>query len=320
MSESKPVVLVTGSNGFVGRHLAAMLTRDGWSVRRAVRCPEGRDGEVVIGSIGSETDWQAALAGVDAVVHLAARVHHPRERAADLYNSINVEGTLRLARSAARARVRTFVFLSTVLANGGCTDGRGAFTEADELAPRGAYGLSKARAEAGLKTISSQCEMKIFIVRPPLVYGAGAVGNFRNLVKAIDLGLPLPFALIRNKRAFIGVHNLGSFIETLLRSDKNGFRIYLVADSEQISTPDFITRIAGVMSKRVCLLPVSVRLLELAFRVTRPELRDSIVGSMEIDLSAALSTGWKPTMTMNEALKMALLQSSGSFDPATRPV
>ena len=66
MIERKPVVLVTGASGFVGRHVVPMLAREGWSVRRAVRMAEGLDGEVVIPSIGPDTVWHSALADVDA--------------------------------------------------------------------------------------------------------------------------------------------------------------------------------------------------------------------------------------------------------------
>jgi UDP-glucose 4-epimerase len=124
-----------------------------------------------IESIGPTTDWGAALAEVEAVVHLAARVHHPNEeRADDLYRMINTEGTLQLARSAGRASVKKFLYLSAILVNGSCTDGRPAFREHDELAPRGGYEKSKAQAELGLKDLAEQSGMKICIVRPPLVW------------------------------------------------------------------------------------------------------------------------------------------------------
>src|SRR4029077_2208313 len=100
MKDGRPVVLVTGASGFVGQHLTPALASNGWIVRRAVRRPSGRDDEVVIESIGPATDWQGALAGANAVVHLAARVHHQHEEhAVELYRNVNTEGTLHLARS-----------------------------------------------------------------------------------------------------------------------------------------------------------------------------------------------------------------------------
>ncbi|WP_439369421.1 NAD-dependent epimerase/dehydratase family protein [Bradyrhizobium sp. DASA03120] len=307
MKDGSPVVLVTGASGFVGRNLVPLLEREGWIVRRVVRRSSSSEDEVVVGSIGPTTIWEPALIGVDAVVHLAARVHHPNEEhAAELYKSVNTEGTLQLARAAAHAGVRTFVFLSTILVNGGCTDGRAAFNENDAIHPRGVYGLSKANAEVGLNSLAERSRMRIAIVRPPLVYGADAVGNFRHLVKAVRLGVPLPLASIRNRRAFISVQNLTSFILRLLHCEGNGSQAYLVADSEQISTPEFVTLIGEAMNKRASLLPVPMNLLELALRMTKPELRDSLVGSMEIDVSRAVSTGWRPLLTMEEGLKLAV--------------
>ncbi len=213
MTEGQPVVLVTGANGFVGRHLSAMLGDKAWTVRRAQRVLTGGAQEVQIGSIGPQTDWRAALDGVSAVVHLAARVHHPNEEnAGEIYRTINTEGTLQLARSAAAAGVQRFIYLSTILVNGATSEGRGPFREDDDPKPRGVYGLSKAVAESGLAAIAGETGMQVSIIRPPLIYGRGAVGNFRLLVKMVRLGVPLPFASIRNRRAFLGVQNLSSFI------------------------------------------------------------------------------------------------------------
>src|SRR5437879_1942453 len=119
MKDGRPIVLVTGASGFVGRHLVPLLARNGWAVRRAVRSPSSSRDEVVIESIGLTTDWRAALTDAEAVVHLAARVHHPHEEyATALYRSVNVDGTLHLARCAAEAGVRQFIFVSTVLVHG----------------------------------------------------------------------------------------------------------------------------------------------------------------------------------------------------------
>lgn len=209
MKDGRPVVLVTGAAGFVGRHVAPALTREGWIVRRAVRKPSGGDDEIVIELLGPTTDWQASLADVDAVVHLAARVHHQHdERAVELYRNINIEGTLHLARSAKEAGVRQFIFLSTVLVHGRSNDGRAPFSESDVLTPRGLYGVSKAAAETGLNALAQSGDMHITVVRPPLIYGSGAKGNFALLAKAVKLGLPLPLAAIDNHRAFLSVENL----------------------------------------------------------------------------------------------------------------
>ena len=310
MNGPQPVVLVTGASGFVGRHLVPALAHAGWSVRRAVRSPEGAGDEVVIKSIGPETDWQAALEGVDAVIHLAARVHHKHEEhAVQLYRNVNIAGTLHLARSAATAGVRQFIFVSTVLVHGRSNEGRAPFSEHDVLTPRGLYGMSKAAAEAGLRTLARDTDMKITVIRPPLVYGAGAKGNFALLTRAISAGLPLPFAAINNQRAFLAVQNLSAFIlHRLSHPDPaSNFEIFLVADTEQVSTPEFIRRLATASGKNARLFGMSPRLLSTLLNVMgRQDTHDSLIGSLELNISKALATGWQPQISIDEGLRHAL--------------
>ena len=309
MRDGRPVVLVTGASGFVGRHLAPVLAREGWLVRRAVRRPSLSEDDVVIGSIGSDTDWSTALAGVEAVVHLAARVHLPREEyATELYRSVNTEGTLHLARCAGKAGVHQFIFVSTVLVHGRSNDGRPPFTENDILTPRGLYGLSKAAAESGLKNLAQESDMSITVIRPPLVYGSGAKGNFAMLARAVKLGIPLPFAAIDNHRAFLSVENLTSFISRRLSNPDGKFEIYLVADAEQVSTPEFIRRLAKAAGTRSRLFPMPASLLGALLTVSgRQEIHHSLMGSLELDLSKVASTGWRPEVTLDEGLQRALL-------------
>ncbi|MFK4726820.1 UDP-glucose 4-epimerase [Bradyrhizobium niftali] len=310
MSERKPVVLVTGASGFVGGHVVPALAREGWSVRRAVRSLTGAGDEVVIETIGPETDWKAALEGVDAVVHLAARVHHKHEeQAVQLYRNVNIAGTLHLARCAAAAGVRQFIFVSTVLVHGRSNEGRAPFSENDILTPRGFYGMSKAAAEAGLRTLARDSVMSISVIRPPLVYGAGAKGNFALLTRAVSLGLPLPFAAIRNHRAFLAVQNLSSFIlRRLAHPDPaSNFEIFLVADREQVSTPEFIERLAKASGKSPRLFRVPPDLLGTLLSVAgRQDTHDSLIGSLELNISKAIATGWEPQVSLDEGLRLAL--------------
>jgi UDP-glucose 4-epimerase len=306
MKDGRPVVLVTGAGGFIGRHLEPVLQSRGWTVRRTVRAAGTGPNDVVLESIGPATDWRDALEGVDAVVHLAARVHHPNEEhAVELYRSVNVEGTLHLARSAASMGVRRFIFLSSIHVNGRSTEGRGPFTEADVLTPRGVYGMSKAAAESGLKAMAQDQGMHITVVRPPLVYGAGAKGNFDLLAKAVMRGIPLPFGSIRNRRAFVSVENLSSFIvDRLVKADRR-FDVFLVADAEQVSTPEFIRRLAKAVGTTSRLLPVPMSILRPLLRLSGPEAYNSIVGSLELNVSKAAATGWQPPVSLDEGLRRA---------------
>ena len=308
MKSGKRLVLITGAGGFVGRHLVPLLEQQGWAVRRAVRRRSGVGDEVVIGALGPSTSWQTALGDVDAVVHLAARVHHRHEEhAVKIYRDVNIDGTLHLARCASSCGVRQFIFLSTVLVHGRCNDGRAPFSESDVLTPLGLYGVSKAAAEAGLRGVEQDSGMGVTVIRPPLVYGSGAKGNFAMLVRALKLGIPLPFAGIKNCRAFISVENLTSFIALRLSTIEKSFDVFLVADQEQVSTPEFIERLAtaGGMRSRLFSMPTPV--LSALFKVGgRQEARDSLIGSLQLDLSKAASTGWRPLVTLQEGLQLAL--------------
>jgi UDP-glucose 4-epimerase len=315
MIDGRLVVLLTGANGFVGRNLAPVLTTNGMIVRRTVRKPSPHANTVIINAIGPVTDWNEALFEVDAVVHLAARVHHPREeRAAEIYRSINTDGTLHLARCAAKAGVCHFIYLSTVLVNGSSTDGRPPFREDDHLMPRGVYGMSKAAAEAGLEATAKDTDMSITVIRPPLIYGAGALGNFRLLVTAVERGIPLPFSLVRNRRAFLGVGNLASFVLHQLNHPGDRFQVFLVADDEQVSTPEFVRRIAKALGRKSHIVPLPLFALKTLFRISgRSEAIDSVTGSLEVDMSKALKTGWRPQLSLDEGLQNALQNTGPTY-------
>jgi len=285
-----------------------VLKDKAWTVRRAQRTLTGGAHELQIGSIGPQTDWRAALDGVSAVVHLAARVHHPNEEnAGEIYRTINTEGTLQLAKCAAAAGVQRFIYLSTILVNGASTEGRGPFRDDDDPRPRGVYGMSKAAAESGLKAIAGQTGMQVSIIRPPLIYGTGAVGNFRLLVKMVRLGVPLPIASIRNRRAFLGVQNLSSFIAHRLKAPGRNLETFLVADNEQVSTPEFVRQIGVAAGKPARLVPSPEPLLRGLLKLSgRAEAGDSLIGSMEVDTSKALASGWQPECSQQAGLKLAV--------------
>jgi UDP-glucose 4-epimerase len=308
MKDGRLVVLLTGANGFVGRNLAPVLAANGMIVRQATRKPSPHPNTVIIDAIGPQTDWSEALFEVDAVVHLAARVHHPHEEhATELYRSLNTDGTLHLARCAAKAGVRQFIYLSTILVNGSSTDGRPPFREDDRLMPRGVYGLSKAAAEAGLEAMAKDSDMCITVIRPPLIYGVGALGNFRLLVKAVERGIPLPFGSIHNRRAFLGVGNLASFIVHRLTHQQGKFDIFLVTDDEQVSTPEFVRRIAKALGKESRIVPLPLFALKALFRISgRSEATDSVARSLEVDMSKAMKTGWRPPFSLDEGLRSTL--------------
>ena len=308
-----PIVLITGADGFVGRHMAPALARAGWQVRCAQRSLRPTAGADIVGGLelGPSTDWRAALLGVDAVIHLAARAHRSRrvqERESDLYHSVNVDGTLQLARSAAAAGVRRFVFLSSIAVNGTTTEGRKAFSEQDDIAPKTVYGKTKAAAERGLAELAAKAgpaAMSTTVIRTPMIYGTGAIGNFGRLLSAVRAGVPLPFGLIDNRRAFLGIENLTSFVGQRLAAPAPApFDVFLLADDEQVSTPEFIRLLARTSGRPARLLPIPISLLRAAMSYLG--LTDALIGSLEVDARKAKTTGWHCPLSLAEGLKRAV--------------
>ncbi|TAN45275.1 MAG: SDR family oxidoreductase [Nitrospirae bacterium] len=312
-------VLVTGANGFVGRALCGRLLKSGYSVTGAFRSEESaalsagfHDHPLfkaeVVGDMSSSTDWSKALSGVDAVVHLAARVHVMKDSISDPlseYRKVNVEATTCLASEAAGAGIRRFVFLSTIKVNGEYTT-TGPFSEKDRPSPEDPYAVSKLEAENELARISKETGMEFVIIRPPLVYGPGVKGNLLRLMKHVHRGLPLPFGGIRNARSLI---NLGNLVEAIILSvekDKAANQLFLISDGEDVSTPDIIRLIAHAMSKN----PKLVNIPEACFKFTAkvfpfaaPAL-ERLTGSLKIDSKKIRNMlEWRPQKSVAEGIE-----------------
>lgn len=247
-------VLITGADGFVGKALCAEMVSKGWKVRASVRTPnkiKSLPHEIEIaetGLIGPDTDWGKALTDIEFVVHLAGRVHVMVDSSPDSlseYRIVNAAGTEKLARSATSSGTRRFVFMSTVKVNG--EDRAGSYTEKGIPDPKDPYGISKWEAEIKLTEISRETGMEIVIIRVPLVYGPGVKANFFKLLKAVDKGIPLPFAGINNRRSMIYLYNLTDLIIKSMTDPKAAEKTYLASDCEDVSTTDLIKNISTVL-------------------------------------------------------------------------
>lgn len=304
-------VLVTGAGGFVGRALFPALLAAGHDVAAAVResgaaaAPEGTDPRPV-GDIGPDTDWSGALAGIEAVVHLAARVHVMEERAADpaaLYRRVNAAGTRRLAEAAAEAGVRRLVFLSTVKVNGEATAGA-PFREGDPPAPRDDYARSKLEAEEALASVAARRGLETVVVRPPLVYGPGVKGNFLSLLGLCRRAPPLPLAAVDNRRSLIYLGNLCDALVRCLTEANAAGETFLVRDGDDLSTPELVRRLAAALGRPSRLFPVPAALLRAAGAVTGKSatvarLLDSLVVD---DGKIRRVLGWAPPFTVAAGL------------------
>jgi nucleoside-diphosphate-sugar epimerase len=300
-------VLVTGANGFVGRTMCRMLSEHGLRVRAALRSQAGCEHAAetaIVGNIGPGTEWEPALAGVDTVVHLAARTHVLNDTAgSDAYFDTNTAGTLRLGDAAVRAGVRRFVFLSSIKVNGEQTRAE-PFTADDVPAPLDAYGESKWRAEQGLLDIAAKSSLGMAIVRTPLVYGPGVRANFLRLMHMVRRGVPLPFGALNNERSLIGVWNLCDLLLKLTTMPRLPAHTFLVSDGHDLSTPELIRLLAAAMGRRARLVNVPPSWLRAAGRVTGrgPEIA-RLCDSLRVDVTGTRRLlGWEPPMSVEEGL------------------
>lgn len=305
------MMLVTGSNGFVGRALCSTLRSGGATVRAAVRQGAGA-GEVSVGDLNGTTDWRAALEGCDVVFHLAARVHVMADKDEDplrAYREVNLDGTLRLARQAVEAGVRRFVFVSSVKVNGESTTTQ-PFRASDVPMPCDPYGQSKMEAEQALQKLGRETGLEVVIVRPPLVYGPGVKANFLNLIKLVQKGIPLPFGRIRNFRSMVALDNLVDLlIVCAIHSNAPG-NIFMVSDGADMGIKELVTRIASALNKRLLLVPVPLGLIcGTAKFFGKQSLVDRLLGSLQVDIANTQATlEWQPVVTPQAAIDKTVEQ------------
>ena len=305
-------VLVTGAAGFVGSAICARLVVQGMGVIGTVRYPHTRPlpgvDYRIVGDLDANTDWREALIGVDAIIHCAARVHVMRETAVDplvAFRAANVAGTEQLARQAAAAGVRRFVFLSSVKVNG--EGGPVAYRETDPPAPQDAYGISKYEAELGLREIAAETGIEVVMVRSPLIYGPGVKANFQALMRALVRGIPLPLGAIHNRRSLVALDNVVDLIVTCIAHPAASNETFLVSDGEDLSTTELIRRLALVMCRPARLIPMPTTVLMAgATLLGKREVARRLCGNLQVNITKARKVlGWTPPVSVDEGLRRA---------------
>lgn len=309
------MILVTGATGLVGREVMATAVRRGLEVRGAVRrTPESvvEGAEYVFGAdLAPDSEWIAALAALDAVVHAAARVHVMNDMAGDPlaeFRRVNVAGTVNLARQAAAAGVRRFVFISSIKVNGERNVGGRPFRATDAAAPIDPYGISKHEAEEALRRVASETGLEVVIIRPPLVYGPGMKANFATLVRAVARGIPLPLGAVQNERSLIGLDNLVNFVITCITHPAAANEVFLVSDGEDLTTPGLIRRIGAALGRPARLISVPRwMLITGAAVIGKRDMARRLLDSLCMDTSKARTLlGWTPPVSVDEGLRRAV--------------
>ena len=305
------MILVTGATGFVGQALVGGLREAAYDIRACSRRTDIAFHRSVnlfqIGELSKNSDWRHALHDADVVIHLAARVHVMSENAEGplaKFREVNAFATLNLARQAAEAGVKRFIFISSIKVNGELTEGE-PFKSGDKFVPTDPYGLSKYEAEQGLLALAKETGMEVVVIRPPLVYGPGVRANFASMMKWVNKGVPLPLGAIHNQRSLVALDNLVNFIIYCIDHPKARNEVFLISDGEDVSTTELLHKVAKAFGKRAFLLPVPVSWMIFAAKfVGKADVANRLFGSLQVDSSKArVLLGWKPVITMDGQLK-----------------
>ncbi|HAG72444.1 MAG TPA: NAD-dependent dehydratase [Gammaproteobacteria bacterium] len=311
-----PEILITGATGFIGKAVVHRLLDENRlrtvavAVRRDVQQLTSRVVSRVTGDLEPTADWSAALEGILAVVHCAARVHVMVDKSGnplEEFRRVNVHGTLNLARQSAAAGVKRFVFVSSIKVNGETTRPVVPFMACDKPAPLDAYGISKMEAEQGLHEIARQTDMEVVIIRPPLVYGPGVKANFAAMMRWLKFGFPLPLGAIHNQRSLVALDNLVDLISTCLSHPAAANQTFLVSDGEDVSTTELLQRMSASIGWPARLIPVPASWLEnVAAIVGKKDVARRLCGSLQVDIEKTRNLlDWTPPLTLDEGLKKA---------------
>ncbi|EOA6616084.1 TPA: NAD-dependent epimerase/dehydratase family protein [Vibrio vulnificus] len=294
------MLLVTGATGFIGSHLSKNIKSARYVVLNKNECSFADTYHV--DSINGSTPWSGAFHGIDAIVHLAG-VAHRNNPSSYGYKEVNTEGTIQLANEAVKAGVKRFVFVSSIGVNGTSTQAK-PFSLDSEPSPHNDYARSKYDAEIGLKKIAKETGLEVVIVRPTLVYGPDAPGNFGMLTKLIKRLPVLPFGLATNRRDFISVQNLTALLVTCATHPNAAGHTFLASDSETVSIKEFTNAIAKGLGKKVFQLPVPLTLMRLAGKLTgKSAMIEQLYGNLEVDSSNIKEVlGWTPPFTMEQSM------------------
>lgn len=288
-------VVVTGANGFVGTRLVRVLREAGHEVKGSVRHGfEGFDPEIhaIVSDGGSHANL---LRETDVLVHAAGVAHRPEATRED-YFAGNRDMTLRLAGEVAASGVRAMIHLSSIAARETGQGGSGRPSD---------YGLSKLEAEPAVEALVRHHKLGVNL-RPPLIYGPDAPGNWGRLVRLARLPLPLPFASVRNRRSYLALdHLVEAVLAILARADQPGLSgTYEIADRETPSLPEVLASVRRGMSRKPGLVPFPPSWISGALRIAgKAAMADGLLGDLSLDASPFEDGfSWRPSSPTLEAM------------------
>jgi UDP-glucose 4-epimerase len=305
-------ILVTGANGFVGKSLCQMLSKNGHHITAIIRSTQAgrKEYKVINTDLNANINMQEILKSIDIVIHLAGRAHVLNDKSANPYQAyaeINIEATKNLALQAANDSVKRFIFISSIKVNGETTS-IVPFNELNTPSPEDDYGKTKYEAEKELRLIAANSNMEVVIIRPPLIYGKGVKANFKNLIKLCQLRLPLPFGAIHNKRSMVYVENLVDFMITCISHPKAANETFLISDDENVSTTELIKTIRQSLGLPALLIPIpQLWVVFLLSLIGKKSLATRLCGNLQVDISKAKTLlNWKPPYTFKQGIQKTI--------------
>jgi nucleoside-diphosphate-sugar epimerase len=292
-------IFITGSSGFVGKHLVKEL------LQRSIPYIAGT--KQMYGDLNSQINWREYLQDCDTVIHLAARVHVMKDLSVnplELFRKINVEATYKLALAAKAQGIRKFIYISSVKVNGEQSFSK-PFSPEDVPHPEDHYGISKMEAEKAIMELNQPGFFDVVIIRPPLIYGPGVKANFEKLFWLVKKDLPIPFGRVHNKRSLVSVLNLVDLIITCCEHKSAAGNIFMVSDIKDYSLKELINEMGGVLNKHPYLLPIPVKLMRLgATMLGKKTYATRLFGNLQVDISKTTKLlNWQPRYSFRETFK-----------------
>ncbi|MFZ2267592.1 MAG: NAD-dependent epimerase/dehydratase family protein [Azonexus sp.] len=258
--------LITGANGFIGRHLLTSLLRDDVACRALARHPLSGVSTVQADLLDRKGLAEACI-GIDRIFHCAGYAHAFSSRFADdatRHWQVNFEGTRNLLEAAGQAGVKRFVFLSSVKAM--AEPGEACIDEDFPGQPETAYGQSKRAAEQAVLAAGQAYGMHVVNLRLAMVYGAGGRGNLERMGNLVGRGLFPPLPETGNRRSLVHVDDVVSAMRLVAGSAAANGRPYIVAASEAPSGRALFDALRAAHGLSPCTWSVPASILDLAAR------------------------------------------------------
>jgi 2-alkyl-3-oxoalkanoate reductase len=320
-------VLVTGASGFLGGHVAELLSKRGDSVRALVRSTSNRrhleklpNVELFEGGVEEIERVREAVFGVDAIVHAAGLV---KARSTDEFFAVNVGGTSNLvqaARTGSRGNHRTvkrFVYVSSLVACGPSIDGRP--VPVDQESPVNAYGRSKLAAEKVV--LSAKEDLRVVILRPGAIYGPRD-GEILDVFKSIKFGLLPLVAGGEAKGVWIYATDCAEACLRAIDADVPSGQVYFVDDgSGPMDQKELFAEAERALGRRALVrrgLPVPVlmtvargievfgRLTNRAVMLTQEKASMLLMHWVCSSEATRKELGWEPKVSRKEGMDRAV--------------